>query len=125
MQFSGTESILIVDDEEILLEMANEILHTAGYKTATANNAMRALELLHEDSYDLLFTDVIMPGMTGYQLVKEAQKIAPDMKILLTSGYQVGYEQTDIDSKLLDAVVSKPYGDLKLCRAVRNILDEE
>ena len=125
MQFSGSESILIVDDEEILLEMANEILQTAGYKTATANNAMKALELLREDSFDLLFTDVIMPGMTGYQLVKEAQKIAPDMKILLTSGYQVGYEQTDIDSKLLDAVVSKPYGDLKLCRAVRNILDEE
>ena len=125
MQFSGNESILIVDDEEILLEMANEILQTAGYTTATANNAMSALELLREDSYDLLFTDVIMPGMTGYQLVKEAQKIAPDMKILLTSGYQVGYEQTDIDSKLLDAVVSKPYGDLKLCRAVRNILDED
>lgn len=125
MQFSGSESILIVDDEEILLEMANEILQTAGYKTATANNALKAIELLGENDFDLLFTDVIMPGMTGYQLVKEAQKIAPDMKILLTSGYQVGYEQTDIDSKLLDAVVSKPYGDLKLCRAVRNILDED
>ena len=125
MQFSGTESILIVDDEDILLEMANEILQTAGYKTTTANNAIKAIDLLNENSYDLLFTDVIMPGMTGYQLVKEAQRIAPDMKILLTSGYQVGYEQTNIEPKLLDEIVSKPYGDLKLCRAVRKILDED
>ncbi len=125
MQFSGSESILIVDDEDILLEMANEILQTAGYKTNTANNAIKAIDLLNSNTYDLLFTDVIMPGMTGYQLVKEAQRIAPDMKILLTSGYQVGYEQTDIDPKLLDEIVSKPYGDLKLCRAVRKILDED
>ena len=125
MQFSGSESILIVDDEDILLEMANEILQTAGYKTQMANNAPKAIDLLKENTYDLLFTDVIMPGMTGYQLVKEAQKIAPDMKILLTSGYQVGYEQTDIAPKLLDTIVSKPYGDLKLCRAVRNVLDED
>ena len=124
MQYSGTESILIADDEEILLGMANEILETAGYKTDTANNGEKAVDLLSTNRYDLLFTDVIMPGMTGYQLVKEAQKINPDMKILLTSGYQVGYQQTDIDQKLLDEVVSKPYGDLKLCRAVRKILDE-
>ena len=124
MQYSGNESVLIVDDENILLEMANEILLTAGYQTATANNAATAIEMLKENKYDLLFTDVIMPGMTGYQLVKEAQKIAPDMKVLLTSGYQVGYQQTDIDSKLLDEVVTKPYGDLKLCRAVRTKLDE-
>ena len=125
MQFTGEESILVVDDEEILLEMACEILQTAGYTVTKANSGHKAVELLEKNQYDLLFTDVIMPGMTGYQLVKEAAKIAPNMKVLLTSGYQVGYEQTDIDSKLLETVVSKPYGDLKLCRAVRNALDGE
>ena len=124
MQFTGDESILVVDDEEILLEMAGEILQTAGYHVTKANSGPKAVEMLESGEYDLLFTDVIMPGMTGYQLVKEAGKIAPEMKVLLTSGYQVGYEQTDIDPKLLDTVVSKPYGDLKLCRAVRNALDE-
>ena len=124
MKYSGTESILVVDDEDILLDMASEILETAGYGVSKANNGPKALEMLADNQFDLLFTDVIMPGMTGYQLVKEARKIAPDMKILLTSGYQVGYEQTDIDTKLLDQIVTKPYGDLKLCRAVRNTLDE-
>lgn len=123
MQFTGDESILVVDDEEILLEMAGEILQTAGYQVTKANSGPKAVALLENNQFDLLFTDVIMPGMTGYQLVKEASKLAPDMKVLLTSGYQVGYEQTDIDGKLLETVVSKPYGDLKLCRAVRTALD--
>ncbi len=125
MQFSGEEAILIVDDEEILLDMAGEILETAGYHITKAASGQKALDLLHDHEYDLLFTDVIMPGMTGYQLVREASQLAPKMKVLLTSGYQVGYEQADIDQKLIDNVVSKPYGDLKLCRAIRNALDED
>ena len=123
MDYSGTESILVVDDEDILLEMAREILLVAGYKVDTANSGPDALNKLKEHQYDLLFTDVIMPGMTGYRLVKEAALIAPDTKVLLTSGYQVGHEQTDIDPDLINNVVQKPYGDKKLRKAVRQCLD--
>jgi CheY-like chemotaxis protein len=123
LEYSGTESILVVDDEEILLEMAREILLVAGYQVDTASNGADALNMLKQKPYDLLFTDVIMPGMTGYRLVKEAAQVAPDTKVLLTSGYQVGHEQTDIDPELIAKVVQKPYGDKKLRKAVRDCLD--
>lgn len=125
MEYAGTESILVVDDEAILLEMASEILSVAGYQVQTASSGNEALNHLKSRKFDLLFTDVIMPGMTGYRLVKEAGEIDPDMKVVLTSGYQVSHEQTDVDPEILEAVVQKPYGDKKLRRAIRFALDKE
>lgn len=123
-EFNGTESILVVDDEATLTELAAEILTDAGYAVTTAHDGEEALKYLANGSYDLLFTDIIMPGMTGYRLVKEVETLYPHMKILLTSGYQIRKETNDISPELLEKIVSKPYGDKKLLRAIRLCLDE-
>lgn len=122
-EFSGTESILIVDDEQILTELAAEILGDAGYEVAKAFNGEDALKALSERNFDLLFTDIIMPGMTGYRLVNEVIEKYPDIKILLTSGYQIRNQHQSVPEELLTKVVTKPYGDRKLLKAIRECLD--
>ena len=94
------------------------------HKVAKAFNGEEALQILTETKIDLLFTDIIMPGMTGYRLVNEVNAKYPDVKVLLTSGYQIRSKNNLVSQELLSKVVTKPYGDLKLLRAIRECLDE-
>ena len=124
MPLTGTESILVVDDEKILAGLAQDILKMAGFSVTVTLNGEEALQELQNNHYDLLFTDIIMPRMNGYELVRKSRQILPDLKILLTSGYTLNQEQADIDQVLLDNVLAKPYGDKKLVSAIRQCLDE-
>jgi len=124
LPLTGTESILVVDDEKILAGLAQDILKMAGFSVTVTLNGEEALQELQNNHYDLLFTDIIMPRMNGYELVRKSRQILPDLKILLTSGYTLNQEQADIDQVLLDNVLAKPYGDKKLVSAIRQCLDE-
>jgi signal transduction histidine kinase len=85
----GNQTILMVDDEDLLLTMGQAILSSFGYKVLTANNGQRALEILlkNEPVIDLLVTDLVMPGMSGRELVDQARRMNPDLRVLSTSGY--------------------------------------
>lgn len=126
----GEESILVVDDEEALADIAVTYLEDLGYKTYTANNGKMALKILKEkEDIDLLFTDVIMPGeLDGYQLAIAAQKERPSLKVLLTSGFTKRKEATQSKdsakyAELSSTLVSKPYTQGELARSIRNMLD--
>jgi len=121
----GTESILIVDDEQALLAITEEILGQAGYKIVSALSAEIALDILQNNTFNLLFSDVIMPGKSGYELAREVRKKYPEMKIQLTSGYDDN-SQGDAEHTLLkNKILNKPYGDVKLLKTIRNILDQD
>src|SRR5476651_820456 len=87
--FQGTQTILVVDDEIMLLSMTETILSDYGYTILTANNGTKALAALSRDDVkvDLVVTDLVMPGMGGRELVERIRQLAPDVKILCTSGY--------------------------------------
>ena len=121
----GAESILIVDDEEALLSITEEILGLAGYKVVITDSAENALTILSEQSFDLLFSDVIMPGMSGYDLAREVRGKYPEMKIQLTSGYDDNSPVDEQDSWLKNNILSKPYGDVRLLKTIRNVLDQD
>ena len=128
----GSETILVVDDEEDLADVAVTILESLGYKTFCANDGNQALKILEgNEDIDMLFSDVIMPdGMDGYKLALAAAKIRPDLKILLASGFTRG-RQKDVGSEistvseLTDNLLGKPYNRSELARAIRRTLDEE
>jgi signal transduction histidine kinase len=84
----GAESVLVVDDEAMLLTMAETILVEYGYKVITANNGQKALALLSRDDVkvDLLVTDLVMPAMGGRELIERARQLQPGMKVLCMSG---------------------------------------
>ncbi len=112
----GSETILVVDDEEHLVDIAVSHLEDLGYRTVTANDGRQALEVLQGDAdIDLLFSDVIMPGgMDGYELAMQAIEKRPNFKVLLTSGFTKKREELNsgdeaAHAKLAANYLSKPY----------------
>ncbi len=122
--YYGTESILVVDDEEALANLASEILRRAGYQVVSVENAEQALNVMKLESFDLLFSDVIMPGISGYVLASEVRKKYPLTKIQLVSGYNSNIPTSQEDSLLKKQMMNKPYGNMKLLRTIRTLLDQ-
>jgi CheY-like chemotaxis protein len=122
----GSETILIVEDEEILREMARDILKDCGYRILEARTGKQALEVWSQRAkeIDLLLTDMVMPeGMSGVDLAEWLLADRPDLKIVFTSGYS----STEIGEELLTRsqarFLQKPYSHVALARAVRDCLD--
>jgi signal transduction histidine kinase/CheY-like chemotaxis protein len=86
---TGNQTVLLVDDEDLLLTMGQTILSAYGYRVLTANNGQKALDMLTQNdlAVDLVITDMVMPVISGRELVERIRQIAPDLKVLCTSGY--------------------------------------
>ncbi len=122
----GSETILLVDDEEILRDIGRDILETFGYTVLLAPDGESALELYKERRKDisLVILDLIMPGMGGKQCFEKLLKINPDAKVVIASGYSINGHTKDALKAGAKAFVSKPYELNKMLQAVRSVLDE-
>lgn len=116
-----SETALVVDDQEDVLAMAAELFRSMGYDVLLANNGVEALQILKRTpEVDVLFTDVMMPQMTGVELAREARALRPGVKIILASGYSApaaGVASLDDDSVQF---VSKPYSLSQIMRQLRS-----
>jgi len=126
----GSETILIVDDEEDLIYIAAAYLDELGYKTIAAHSSQQALGILeHRQDIDLLFSDIVMPGeMDGYHLALMAKKINPELNILLSSGFTISQQhyikgESRLLADLASTLLSKPYNKSELAHAVRRRMD--
>lgn len=123
---SGTETILLVEDEPIVRGLTARILRQQGYTVLEAENGKEALEIAHSQSLlkiDLLLSDVIMPQVGGNPLADQLRAIRPNLKVLFISGYS---SNTVIDQCLLEdgAFLQKPFSPRLLIFKVREILDK-
>ncbi|USF88035.1 hybrid sensor histidine kinase/response regulator [Candidatus Endoriftia persephonae] len=123
----GHGTILVVDDEDNLLDLARDYLEETGYKVHTATRATEALALLEsEDDINLLFSDVVMPGgMNGYELAEQAYKLYPNLKILLTSGFTKKVAARHSQAHFAANLLSKPYSRDDLIKRIQDVLDGE
>lgn len=128
----GSETILVVDDEELLVNLVVTQFEDLGYRTFSADSGEEALEILKGNpNIDLLFSDIIMPGkLDGYDLALAAKKICPSLEVLLTSGFAGEREEfsnnsNEIVARLAAKRLSKPYVLAELAIAIRNTLDEK
>ncbi len=105
--------------------MARMFLENAGYRILSASSGREAVEVLGKNpEVDALFTDLIMPGgMNGVMLAREARRMLPKIKILLTTGYaDASIQRTDVGGAEFD-VVNKPYTQKELLKRIRMLLD--
>jgi len=124
----GTETILIVEDEEILREMAREILQDYGYSILEASSGREAFDVWnrHTDEIHLLLTDMVMPeGISGVQLAERLLTDRPDLKIILTSGYSSNEVNAELMARVCARFLQKPYSHNDLARIVRDCLDKD
>ena len=123
----GNETILIVEDEPILREMARDILTGYGYRVREASSGREALNHWQEksDEIDLLLTDMVMPeGVSGAELARQLIANNPRLKIIFTSGYTANEVNTDLLVKMKARYLQKPYTHADLAKTVREILDK-
>jgi signal transduction histidine kinase/ActR/RegA family two-component response regulator len=122
---AGSERILVVEDKPDVRTMAVNVLERLGYRTAEAEDAAGALEVLDRgEIFDLLFTDLIMPGsMNGIGLAREVRRRFPSIAIVFTSGFSDSNQLVEEAASVRATIISKPYLRTELAKCIRAALD--
>jgi len=122
----GSESILLVDDDPPITKVGKRMLEEAGYDVIIANKPCDALDLFKEnpEKFDLVMTDLTMPGMNGDKLTEKILEIRPDIPVVLCSGYQNKHVMEAEMKHLWHAFVQKPIKQEIFINTIRNVLDE-
>lgn len=123
----GSETILLVDDEEMVVDIGKEILEKLGYDVFTALDGTEAIRLLkkYKNEIDLVILDMIMPDMGGGETFDQLKACKADIKVLLSSGYSIDGKATEILDRGCKGFIQKPFSLRQLSHKIREILDEE
>ncbi|MCK4710511.1 MAG: bacteriohemerythrin, partial [Gammaproteobacteria bacterium] len=122
-QETGHETILVVDDEAALRQLASEILLNKNYRVLSAKNGIEALKILETEHVDLMLSDIIMPDMDGYQLVEKVRKLYPGIKIQMASGFSDDRHMGMTNETLHQQRLQKPFTSKILLLKIRQLLD--
>ena len=123
--FSGTESILVVEDESAVRKIAVMTLDQAGYKVFEAADGQEAIKFLenNDEGVDLVLTDVIMPGIGGKDVAEKMQEFCPNTKLIFMSGYT---NNAIVHHGVLDDktnFIQKPFTPISLLKKIRDVID--
>jgi PAS domain S-box-containing protein len=121
----SNETILLVDDEEMIREVGRQMLRKLGYTVYTAQSGEQALQLCKQKqpAFDLVILDMIMPGMNGGETYDRLKQIDPGICVLLSSGYSIDGQASDILSRGCNGFIQKPFNLMELSSATRKVLD--
>jgi signal transduction histidine kinase/ActR/RegA family two-component response regulator len=122
----GSETILLVDDEEVIVKMGARMLEGLGYKVLQAKSGNEALTIYgrSHDLIDVIILDLIMPHMHGGQVFDRMRKINPQAKVLLSSGYSLKGQAEKIIKRGCDGFIQKPFDTVRLSKKIREILEQ-
>lgn len=120
----GTESILLIDDEDIILDIGRQFLEVLGYTVFTASSGQEAIETYSRESgnIDLVILDMIMPEMGGGETIQRIKAINPEARIVLSSGYNINGKAQEIMNRGCNGFIQKPYGIKELSQTIRKAL---
>ncbi len=121
----GKENILLIDDEEMLAELGQAMLQRLGYRVTTRGNSLDALTTFQDqpDTFDLIITDLTMPGMTGVDLARRILQIRPSMPIILCTGYSSLITEDKAKAAGIKGFALKPLAKKDIGELIRKVLD--
>ena len=124
---TGSETVLFVDDEDMIIEIVEELFEQLGYKVLTARSGKEAIETYkkNKERIDIVLLDMIMPDMSGSDTYDRMKDINPKIKVLLSSGYSINGQATEIMDRGCDGFIQKPFKMKELSQKLREILDKK
>jgi CheY-like chemotaxis protein len=121
----GKETVLLVDDEEMIIDIGEQMLKTLGYNVLIARSGKEAIELYKEsrDKIDMVLLDMVMPGVGGGETYDKMKEVNPKVKVLLSSGYSIDGQATEILERGCNGFIQKPFNMKRLSQGIRKVLD--
>jgi CheY-like chemotaxis protein len=123
----GRGTVLLVDDENMIIEVGRKMLEKIGYRVLTAGSGQEALDLYmhHQEQIDVVILDMIMPGMGGGVTFERLKQIDGRVKVILSSGYSINGQAKDIMDRGCSGFIQKPFAMEELSLKVREVLDRK
>jgi len=119
------QTILLVDDQDIILDVTAQMLKQFGYDLLIARSGIEAIDVYqaHQAQIDLVILDMVMPDMNGGQTYDHLQAIDPDIRVLLSSGYSLDDQASAILDRGCNGFIQKPFDLNGLSQKIRDVLD--
>jgi two-component system cell cycle sensor histidine kinase/response regulator CckA len=123
---TGTGTVLLADDEEVILDVGTKMLETLGYRVMVARGGKETIDIYEEnrDTIDLIILDMIMPDMGGGDTFGRLKEINPNVRVLLSSGYSIDGRAQEIMGRGCDAFIQKPFRMEELSQKIREIVKQ-
>ena len=123
----GTGTVLLVDDEDIIIDVGQEMLKALGYKVLVARGGKEATDVYkaNKDRIDIVILDMVMPGRGGGETYDRMKELNPDIKVLLSSGYSIDGQATGILERGCDGFIQKPFTMKELSGKIRKVIEKK
>jgi DNA-binding NtrC family response regulator len=123
----GTETILVVDDEEMIKDLSRDILARYGYTVLTAGGGEEAVEIYrqHKEEISVVVLDIVMPDVGGREVFRRIREIDPEAQVIISSGYDQERDATELMKEGAIRFVQKPYRIASLVGIVREVLEKK
>jgi PAS domain S-box-containing protein len=123
----GSETVLLVDDEDMIIDVGKPMLEKMGYNVLIARSGKEALELIqkNEQTIGMVILDLIMPDISGGDTYDKLKEINPEIKVMLASGYSIDGQTSEILERGCNGFIQKPFNIKKLSQKIREILDKD
>jgi len=123
----GKETVLLIDDEDTIIDVGQEILKALGYTVLVARGGKEAIEIYEKrkEEIDIVILDIVMPEIGGGEAYDRMKEINPDIKVLLSSGFSINSEVTEILERGCNGFIQKPFNIRQLSQRIREILDKK
>jgi CheY-like chemotaxis protein len=124
--YKGRETILLIDDEEMIADTSKRMLERLGYHVLLAESGQTALKLYEEyrGRIDLIILDMIMPGMGGSEIFDRLKTLDPSIRVLLSSGYSLSGQASQIMKRGCKGFIQKPFNIEQISKKIREVLDK-
>jgi len=115
------KKILIIDDDAVILKFMKIVLEMEGYECETAVSSQAALELVHSTPFDIMITDIVMPGMNGLELTGKAKDIRPNMAVIIATGFVDNFSYDKAIEAGASDFIKKPFTEKELIARIKHV----